>query len=192
MENKNQPLDPRQSLDLIASMISQAQGNMSSSSFYFLLWGWVIAFCNFGMYYFHKFTNYAAYAHYVWLLGIPASIITVIYSMRQEKSKGAITHLDKIMMWLWIGMMISIFPTWMFGDKINWMVNAIVLMPIGTATFVSGIVLRFKPLLVGGIIFWISGVLCYIVSPLDQFIVGGVAMILGYLVPGYMLRNKKQ
>lgn len=189
MENKE--LSPEQSLDLISTMIRQTQGNVSHSSFYFLLWGWVITLCNFGMYVLLQVTtpNYAAL---VWTLGIPAWIITMIYASKQDKSRTVTTHLDKISMWLWIGIGITILPSWIFGSQINWHVNAVVLMPIGLATFVSGIIIKFRPLLFGGITFWIAGTLCYIVNPLDQYLVGGVAMIFGYLVPGYMLRKLKQ
>lgn len=188
METENTKLSPEQSLDLISSMIRQTQGNASNGSFYFLLWGWVITLCNFGMYILLQVTtpNYAAL---VWTLGIPAWIITMIYASRQDKSRPVTTHLDKISMWLWIGIGITILPSWIFGEQINWHVNAVVLMPIGLATFVSGIIIKFRPLLFGGITFWIAGTLCYIVSPLDQYLVGGVAMIFGYLVPGYMLKK---
>ena len=72
------------------------------------------------------------------------------------------------------------------------MVNAIILMPVGAATFLSGIIVRFNPLLVGGVVFWISGIACYFVNSTDQYLIGGIAMIFGYLVPGYMLRNQKE
>lgn len=192
MENENKNLSPQESLDIISNMIRQSQGNVSDSSFYFLLWGWTIAISNFGMYYFLKFTTYQ-YPYAIWLLCIPASILTMTYGGKQDRTKQVITHLDKISMWLWIGMSITILPAWLLGSKINWLVNAVILMPVGLATFVSGIIIRFRPLLVGGIIFWVAGTACYIVSPVDQYLVGGVAMLLGYLVPGYMLKsvNKK-
>lgn len=189
MESENKNLSPEQSLDIIASMIRQTQGNVSNSSFYFLLWGWVITLCNFGMYILSKMYS-PQYAAFIWTLGIPAWIITMIYANRQDKSRQVITHLDKISMWLWIALGITILPSWIFGSAIDWRVNALVLMPVGMATFVSGIIIRFKPLLFGGITFWIAGTLCFIVSPLDQYLVGGVAMIFGYLLPGYMLRSK--
>lgn len=191
MENKTDNLDPQQSLDLITNMIRQTQGNVSSSSFYFLLWGWVITICNFGMYILLKFVS-APYAAVVWTLCIPAWIITMIYGSKQGKSRPITTHLDKISMWLWIGLGISIIPAWLLGSKINWMVNAVILMPVGMATFVSGVIIRFKPLLFGGITFWIAGTLCYLVPPTDQYLIGGIAMIFGYLVPGYMLRKVNQ
>lgn len=191
MENKTDNLNAQQSLDLITSMIRQTQGNVSSSSFYFLLWGWVITLCNFGMYTLLKFTT-APQAAIVWTLCIPAWIITMIYGAKQGKSRSVTTHLDKISMWLWIGLAITIVPAWLLGAKINWMVNAVILMPVGMATFVSGIIIRFRPLIFGGITFWIAGTLCYLVSPSDQYLIGGVAMIFGYLVPGYMLRKINQ
>lgn len=190
MESENKNLSPEQSLDIIASMIRQTQGNVSSGSFYFLLWGWVITLCNFGMYILAKFYS-PGNAAFIWTLTIPAWIITMIYASRHDKSRSISTHLDKISMWLWIALGITILPSWIFGSAIEWRVNALVLMPVGMATFVSGIIIRFKPLLFGGITFWIAGTLCFIVSPLDQYLIGGVAMIFGYLLPGYMLRSKK-
>lgn len=189
MEPQKNTLSPQQSLEIITSMVRQAQGNISKNSFYFLLWGWVITACNFGMYYFFKFTEYKAYAPMVWLLCIPASVITGVYASQQRKSPNPITHLEKINMWLWIGLMLCIFPVWIFGAKINWMINAVVFLPIGLCTFVSGTILRFKPLLAGGILLWVCSVLCFIVGPVEQYLVGGIAMIFGYLVPGYRLRN---
>lgn len=62
METKNEPLSAQQSLALIESMIKQAKGKVSDNSFYFLVWGWVIALCNFAMYYIMKFTPYPNYA----------------------------------------------------------------------------------------------------------------------------------
>jgi len=188
MKQEEKPLSPEQSLELISSIIRQTQGNVSSSSFYFLLWGWVITLCNVGMYILLK-TEYADYAAMVWLLCIPAWITTMIYSNRQDKQRKVTTHLDKISMWLWIGIGITILPTWIFGEKLNWNVNAVVLMPVGLATFLSGIIIKYKPLLAGGIVFWIAGFVCYLVAPIDQYLVGAIAMVLGYLVPGYGLRK---
>jgi hypothetical protein len=192
METKHDNLNPQQSLELITSMISQVKGNLRNVSFHFLLWGWVITFCNAGMYYFFKYTEYQRYAPMVWVLCIPAGIISMIYGARSEKKAGVVTHLDRISMWLWIGMAITISPAWIFGSQTGWMVNAIVLMPVGMATFLSGIIIRFRPLVFGGILFWIAGVVCYIVGPVEQYLVGAVAMVFGYLVPGYLLKKSNQ
>lgn len=188
METKTENLTAQESLDLITKMIRQTQSNLTHSSFYFLLWGWVIAFCNAGMYTLIKFTD-LPHPYAIWLITIPTWIVTMIYANRQGGSSPNRTHLDKISMWLWIALAITICPVLVFGNQINWLVNAIILLPVGLCTFVSGIILRFKPLILGGIIFWIAGTLCFIVTPIDQYLVGALAMIFGYLIPGYMLRS---
>lgn len=190
MDTKNESLSAQESLSLIESMIREAKGTVSNSSFYFLVWGWVIALCNFGMYYILNYTQTPQYAPMVWLLCIPAWIVTMIFGSRQSRIVSS--HLDRVNMWLWIAMAITITPIWVFGSKINWMITPLILGPVGAATFVSGIIIRFRPLLMGGIIFWIASIASFFVALDVQYLVGGFAVILGYLVPGYLLKYQKE
>jgi hypothetical protein len=52
------------------------------------------------------------------------------------------------------------------------------------------IIIRFRPLIIGGICFWIMTLVVHFggttIGPLGV----PVTMIAGYLVPGYMLKNK--
>ena len=190
MKTESEKLNPQQSLDLITNMIKQAQGNISNNSKYFLLWGWCITLANFGMYSLMKFTTYP-HPYVVWLITIPAWIITMIYGRKDGREAKVHTHLDSIMTWLWIGFGIAILPVIFFGNKINFQINSIIILVSALPTFVSGILLRFKPLLLGGIVFWVSGMLSFIADAPTQYLIGGTAMILGYLLPGYMLKNLK-
>lgn len=191
MTTEEQFLTPEQSLDIIGKMIAQAQGKVQRSSFHFLLWGWAITLANFGMYYILTFTLYPRYAPLVWLVTIPAWIISFIQGRKQGRESTPHTHLDRINMWLWICTGIIAIPIVLFGSKINYQINPIILTFIALPTFLTGIMLRFKPLLFGGVSFFISGILCFVVGSQDQYLVGGVAMIIGYLIPGYMLKSDK-
>jgi hypothetical protein len=190
MSNVQENLTAQQSLDIITSMIRQAKGQASGNSFYFLLWGWSITAANFGMYGLIRFTDYP-YPYAVWLITIPAWIATLIYGMKQGRAERAPSHLERINMWLWMAMGISIFPICLFGSVLNWNINPIIMLMAASATFVSGIIIRFKPLVFGGVLFWILGSISFLVSQQDQYLVGGIAIILGYLVPGYLLKNVK-
>lgn len=181
-------LSPQQSLDMITAMINQAQGKMRKNSFYFLLWGWTVMVANFGMYGLMKFTDYP-YPYVVWAITIPAWIITMIYGSRQDRHAAVSTHLDKINMWLWICFGLSIGPVVFFMKQINFNINPIILLMTAAPTFLTGIMLRFKPLLYGGINFWVFGILCFLVDAQSQYLIGGVAILFGYLIPGYMLKN---
>jgi len=44
---------------------------------------------------------------------------------------------------------------------------------------------------VGSIIFWILGAVCFLVPRETQPIVGALAIVFGYLIPGYMLKGRK-
>jgi hypothetical protein len=192
MNQENQPLSAEQSLGIISQMIRQAQGKVQQSSFYFLLWGWVITLANLGMYCTLVFTAYDEYAPFFWLLPIPAWIATIIYGRSQERSSSTTSHLDKISMWLWIFTGIAILPVIIFGYQINYQINPIVLTLVSIPTFVSGIIIRFRPLLAGGISFIILSIVCFLVDGPTQYLIGGVAMILGYLIPGYLLKYQKE
>ncbi|MEQ8424172.1 MAG: hypothetical protein RIA63_05640, partial [Cyclobacteriaceae bacterium] len=164
---------------------------LMKNSFYFILWGWAIALGNVGMYSLYKFSDFE-YPYVVWLIAIPAWIITMIYGSRQGKQAGKKTHLDRINMWLWISFGLSILPFIVFMQKIDFNINPIILIITSVPTFLTGIMLRFKPLIFGGVSFYVFGIICFTVSPLNQYLVGAIAIICGYLIPGYLLRTTRE
>ena len=187
MTNENKDLSPQQSLDLIQSMIRQAHGNMSSNSFYLILWGWVVVAANLGMYCMIQFTD-ISYPQLIWLIAIPAWVISMVHGARQGRKEHKTSHLDKVNMWLWIAFGICILPVIAFMSKLNFQVNPLILIITALPTFVTGIMIKFKPLIWGGISFYVLGIICFMVSPIHQFLIGGVAVTCGYLIPGYLLK----
>lgn len=189
METHDRNLDPSESLDIIAKMIHQAKGNVRNNGIYFLLWGWVVALANFGMYALIQVDYSAPYL--VWLITIPAVFLSMYFGFKHGKKSKVTTHLDNIYMWMWISFGIVIFTLVGFGYTIDYQFNAIILLITSIPTFLSGITLRFKPLVIGGILFWAFGILSFNLDYQTQLLVGGIAIVCGYLIPGYMLRNKK-
>ena len=190
METKNDNLSAQESLNLINAMIQQAKGNMQKSSFYFLLWGWTIAIANLGVYILIKFTD-VSNPFLMFAITIPSAIISSIYGARQEKQKIALTILDSISKWLWIGFGITCFIFAFFGQRMGWQINPVIITMCAVPTFVSGIMLRFKPLMIGGVVFWVLGIVIFLVPAETQFLIAALAMVLGYLVPGYMLKKSE-
>jgi|JI9StandDraft_1071089.scaffolds.fasta_scaffold241865_2 hypothetical protein len=191
MENRNETLNPQQSLDLITSMIRQVKGNVQKTGFYFLLWGWTIVIANLGVYIMIKFTDIEN-PFIMFAITIPAAIISIIHTTRQDKSGIVTTHLDRIHMWLWIGFGINCFLVVVVGKYIGWMVNPVIIVMTAMPTFITGVILKFKPLMFGGVVFWIAGAVMFFVGKDDQLLLGALAIALGYLVPGYMLRKSEK
>lgn len=191
METKTDTLDPRKSLDLITSMIDQAKGNVKKTSFYFLLWGWTIVIANLGVYIMINYTE-VKNPFLMFLITIPAAIISIIHNIRYSKTVTVVTHLDVIHRWLWVGFGINCFLFAFVGKHIGWMVNPVIITMCALPTFVTGIILKFKPLIIGGIIFWAAGVALFFVPKGDQFLLAALAISVGYLIPGYMLRKSEK
>lgn len=189
MKAETENLTANQSLDLITNMINQAQGNVRGSSFHFLLWGWVVALANLGMFVLIQLEYPRPYI--VWLITIPAWLTSMYVGFKRGREERIVTHIDRITMWMWIIYGVSIFTLVFFGKSINWNMNPVILLMTFVPTFISGVVLRFKPLMLGGVSMWFFAIVCFLVDMEYQFLVGALAVIVGYLVPGYLLRSKK-
>jgi hypothetical protein len=100
------------------------------------------------------------------------------------------THLDRINGFLWYSYGIVVLAIVMFGFKINYQLNPIILLISAVPAFVSGVVIRFRPLMVGGFLFWVFGVVCFLSHGPWQYLIGALAVTTGHLVPGLLLRNK--
>lgn len=183
-------LSASESLEIITAMIAEAKGNVRRNSFYLLFWGWVAVVANLGMYVLTGVGYPHPYA--VWLITIPAWAVTFYKMWTTKRRANVVTHLDRITGRLWIIFGITIFLFALFGSHINYQINPLVLLTAAIPTMVSGTILKFRPLVVGGVFFWISGALCFLVPMQLQSLVAAAGMVCGYLIPGYMLKYRKK
>jgi hypothetical protein len=187
MESEKQILSTEQSLEIITRMIRQAQGNVRRSSIYLVLWGLTITIANLGM--FTLIWIGHPHPYIVWLVAIPAWIATIYISLKQAKSATSRSHLDRINAYLWYSYGVIIFTIVLFGFKINYEINPLVLVISAVPAFVSGTIIKFRPLAIGGILFWVFGMACFLIQDPWQYLVGAVAVTTGHLVPGLLLRK---
>jgi len=190
METENQSLTTEQSLQLITKMIRQAQGNVKRSAIYLILWGVTIAAANLGMFTLMMLDYSRPYI--VWLVTIPAWIATIFISIKHRKEATMSTHLDHINALLWYSYGVVILGIVMFGFKINYQLNPVILLISAVPAFVSGAIIKFRPLTTGGILFWILGIVCFLSQGPWQYLIGAVAVTTGHLVPGLLLQNKTE
>ncbi len=192
MEESEKVLKPEESLQIIEKMINRTKGNLHDNSFYFLLWGWIILIGNIGQIIFSRFPNFEK-PYLIWLIVIPGMIASFVYGMKQGKKTRVSSHLDRVNFLIWMSFLVSYVIVIIFMKEINYKVTPIIFLLAGNATFLTGIVIKFKPLIWGGIVFWI-GVLGLFLIPAGYVeFVSPIIIILGYLIPGYLLKiqNKK-
>jgi hypothetical protein len=76
------------------------------------------------------------------------------------------------------------------GKEYYNLVDPLFLVLYGMPTFLSGVILRFKPLMLGGIGCWLLSVLCTVVPVEFQLLLVSTAMVIAWIIPGYLLRMK--
>lgn len=191
METNEKVLNPEESLQIIESMIQRTKGNLHDSSFYFLLWGWVVLIGIVGQIIIERYTD-CTKPYLIWLIVIPGVIVNIIYGIRHGKKTRVSTHLGHVNLMIWIAFFVSYIIIIVFIKEFNYNVAPVIFLLAGNATFLTGIIIKFKPLILGGIVFWI-GVLCLYLIPGDYAVfVSPLVIIFGYLVPGYLLKSQNK
>lgn len=189
MENSEKLMTGEESLKIIAEMINKTKVNIQQGSFHLLFWGWLILVCSLGDPLLTRFTSYP-HPYYVWLLTIPGIFVSLIYGFVNGRKAKVHTYADRIYMWVWIGFLASFLVLFLIHSKNLETISPYILMLVGFATFVSGFIIKFNPLIIGALIFWIIAVIVSFTDPLIAPFGMPLAVITGYLIPGYMLKYK--
>jgi hypothetical protein len=189
MTEKQHELTATESLNLITDMISRAKGNVQQNSFYFLFWGWIVFIANVGM--FTLTSLHIKHPYSVWAITIPAWIISLYRGFSQKNKQRVSSHFDSISGYLWLAFGVCVFTIVAFGYKLNFQLNPLILIISSIPTFVSGVIIRFKPLMFGAVAFWFGGIVCFLLPVQYQPLIGALVILIGYLVPGYLLKAKK-
>ncbi len=190
MTTEETPLPLQESLHLIADAIKKTKENLKENSFCFLLWGWLIAIASFSFFLLHQFTSSPYYFLPFPVLVLTGVIVTIAW-YRKKVSTSAITYLDHFLYRMWLVLGISFFVV-VFIDlsqNIAPFTYTLLIAAIGTSS--SGLILKFKPLTMGGMLLFIVSILSVYVPDNYKVLLQGAAIIFGYLIPGYLLKSSK-
>lgn len=192
MQTEEKELSPQQSLDLIRSMIDQTRGAVVDNSFYFLLWGWLVFGCSVIQYLLKTF-DITPYHYAVWWSMPIGGIFSAVYGARQSKKIRYKSFIDDALNYVWIAVAFS-FLALMIINILNaegWrhaFTYYILLYAIGT--FITGNLIRFKPLVIGGIINFALAIISIKLEYDAQLLLGAFAVLISYIIPGHLLRIK--
>lgn len=189
MENNEKMMTGEESLRIITDMINRTKVNIQQGSFHLLFWGWLILVCSLADYFVMNFTGYLHH-YYVWFLTIPGGFVSMIYGFVKGRKAKIHTYADRLYMWVWLGFIFSFVTLFIIHSKELGTVSQYILTLVGFAVFISGFIIKFKPLIIGGILFWIIAIIVSLVAPSIAPLGMPLAVITGYLIPGYMLKNK--
>lgn len=188
MEEKS--LSQKESLELIAQMIGESKRNLEKGGGnIFLLWGYLGLIVSVGIWALLHFTgNYAA--QWLWfvmpIVGYPA-----MYMMFKRSDKRAVTFIGSVIskVWIVIGIVAAIISLVVAYDykllPILFVMSLIVTMGVA----ISGLVLKFKPVVVAGFAGVILSFVLLFVDWQSQILVFGAMSVVMLVIPGHIMNS---
>lgn len=178
------------SLEIIQGMIAQAQNRISEDGFHFLLWGLLVMLASLIQFSLIQ-RGYGNESNIVWmvmpLVGVP---IAMFYGWKQSKKQQVVNALDRIYTRVWLGFGVTLGTTIFICVSAHMNPVPVILAIVGLATFISGVIYRFAPLIVGAVVFWIGGVVCSFIDNELILLINAGCILIGYIVPGIILWRK--
>jgi hypothetical protein len=198
METKNESLgfSHEDGLKTIYAMIASTRNTIGENYLYFILWGYLVGLACISEYILIRVVQFDR--HYmVWpvLMGLGMAV-SVVLTLRRQKASTHRTFIGNIMNYLWGGWVIGLLIIMYFATRLQ---NYSLILPItlvmyGMGIFISGGVISYRPLIIGGIIAWIAALIAYFQPYNIQLLLTTATVIVSYIIPGHMLRieAKKQ
>lgn len=187
-----QDFSAQESLRLIEGMIAQAKRNFSRLSFYFLLWGVLLIGAMIAVYLLRDRNDGWGQGAPWGVAGIIGGVVSWVHGARQGKRMGASTPMDAVIGWVWSAFVVALLTTIFILASKGVDPGPMILLLTGFATFITGQVLRFRPLVLGGLVFWLCAlVLWWSKDALLSTVIYCSAMLFGYIIPGLMLKRQE-
>ncbi len=181
--------DPQQSLQIITEAIQGSKENIKENAWYFIFWGILVSVTCLIHYTLLKM-HYDAKPHILWpALMIGGGIISSVHGYREEKKKPYQSHLSLFMKNLWIvlGLAYIIVIVMCFKYQNNPVMPILLLSGIGT--LVTGLTIKFKAMSIGGVALLVCSVLALWTYGVESLVLCAVAIIVGFVIPGVLLKK---
>lgn len=185
-------LTEQQSLKIIQEMIATSKNNLKDNSFFYLLWGWLVLIASLSHFVLIKMQW--EYAFLPWpVLMTAGGVASAFAGYRLGKNAKVVSHVDKMMGFLWYAFMVVILIIVFMAimNRLAWVSTyPLIISLYGLGTFVSGGVLKFRPLLIGGAACWVISVIAFFTPSEYVLLLTALSVVIAYLIPGYMLKSQ--
>lgn len=188
MEEKK--LSGEESLLLIRQMIQVAKDEHREKGDGWLIWGWLLFMASVSS----AILSYAKlgrYVGWVWLgmLAVGLMVYAIGHLRHQSKEKVQ-TYVQELLNKIERGFFISLFAiiAAAYLSDSNFSFGYFYIL-YGFWMYIHGSAIRFKPLIVGAWVNWAAAIAIFLTKDFQyDMMISALAVLVGYLIPGYMLR----
>lgn len=183
--------NPRESLMQIEAMIGKARNQLSENGHLYLLWGIVVFICS-TLHFLAIQWQWIQQPERVWMLTLGAFVYQTIYMARQEKKNRVKSYTHDILSAVWmvfVGMG-ALITYICFYYKAYHLMHPLVLALYGMPTILSGVILKTRSLIGGGLACMALSVVSTQLPGDYQLLLIAAAVLVAWIVPGLVLRRQ--
>ena len=193
MKILNKMKTKEEQIEIISTVINSTKENLKPLSVNFIFWGILIVVMSLIHYSLPQYIQYTEYSSLLFwtILPILGIIYTVVYNIKIRKVIGYETYLNRVIKIIW-----GIFNlSWLviIVVSLNGVNNPVpeILFLLSTTLITTGIIIKFKPIVIGGILLMLFTVYINFNPNINFFIVNIIGVSLGMLIPGISLYISK-
>tara|TARA_B110000014_G_C20046643_1_gene544289 strand:- start:227 stop:802 length:576 start_codon:yes stop_codon:yes gene_type:complete len=181
-------------IEVISKVINSTKENLKPLSVNFIFWGILIVIMSLIHYSIPQFIQYTEYSSVLFWTILPmlGMIFTIVYNIKIRKVVGYETYLNRVIKIIW-GIFNLSWLVIIVMSLLNGINNPVpeILFLLSTTLITTGIIIKFKPIVIGGILLMLFTVYINFNPNINFFIVNIIGVSLGMLVPGISLYFSK-
>ena len=181
-------------IEVISKVINSTKENLKPLSVNFIFWGSLIVVMSLIHYSIPQFIQYTEYSSLLFWTIVPVlgMIFTIVYNIKIRKILGYETYLNRVIKIIW-GIFNLSWLVMVVMSLLNGINNPVpeILFLLSTTLITTGIIIKFKPIVIGGILLMLFTVYINFNPNINFLIVNIIGVSLGMLVPGISLYFSK-
>jgi hypothetical protein len=195
---ENEKFDQVQSLQVILEMIEVSRKKMQNDGILFILWGWALCYSAMSRFLIYRIllthTEVKTLQYVEMILSVSALVYTIYYLVKKRKKVQ--TYIGISLQWVWISAVFCMVLINLIQNNIMHHINfelqhPIFMVIIAFAVVVTGGILRYRLMIVMGILFGLLAYFCSFFELHLQLLFEAIAWFLSFCIPGHILYAKK-
>lgn len=191
-ELKDKSLNEKESLELITRMIQNTQHRLERhTGIPMLIWGYATAITTLLVWWAVSYTGDYRMQFLWFLIPLTGGIGMLVL---KKKPAGVRTYVDRVVVYIWLvlgltGFLLSCLSILSVMWKLP--VLFIIILIMGIGTILTGLVVQFRPMVIGGVVAMGIGVAHYLLPGLDiKMLTFALAFVVMMIIPGHILNHR--
>lgn len=201
LKSTSDSMNEAQSLLVIKEMIEVSRKKLKRDGILFIVWGWALFFVSLSGYIGRSFVLTFTLENIIKIFEIVPPLLavtfTIYYIIRQRKKVQ--TYIGISLRYVWISLFVSMVLVNLIQFNVLKSINfelqhPIVMVLMAFAVTVTGGILRYRLIIIGGIVFGLLALLASFLNLQEQLLIESAAWIIAFIIPGHILyanREKK-